>query len=793
MTSVRDCGMRVGIALLAVGCMGQPIPVTAASRIAFDGSLGSGGAVTGVQGVYAIDQARGTTRGNNLFHSFSRFSVGTGDTARFTGSGVSNIITRVTGGEMTTIDGRLESAIPGANLYLLNPHGVMFGRNASLNLSGSLHVATADYLAFPDGTRFPTDSARSVGLASVDPVAFGFLGGRAEGVTVRGAFLELPAGQGMTLIGGPVSLENATLFVESGRANLVATNGPGEVTLRAESVALQGFPALADVTLQRNEPFRSFWSGFGETWFYGDIGTSGTGPGQPGGQVFLTGDRVALTGSTIGNNNGADTSGGSVRIEASREMVLDGSGPNPGINGAVQNGTYAAGDAGSIQISAPRVVLKHGGSLSGHTKGRGMGSEITVTTQELILEEQAGIYANAFASGPGGRIAIHAERISMSGGSQINSFARGFGSGGEVVIQAHERLLIDGQSAEGAISGMHVTTRGFGQGGTLTLETPWLRLLHGGGLVATTSGAGHAGSLSVLAARLEMDGGMIQAETRSYGDAGQIMMDAGQMEMSNQSRISTTAQSSGQGGDVVMHISELVMRGASRIESSTQEQGSGGTIQIHAVRTRLEDESAIVANSTLPYALAGRAGSVQLRSSDTLIMNHGTISSSAESGGGGDLEIAVGQMIHLSDSALTTSVRGGDGNGGNIRVDPRFLILERTQVTANAYEGAGGNVHLQADTLIQDPATRITASSALGIQGTVVIDTPEINATEGLVAVNTGFFDASALMNQQCAARRSGKVSTLVVSTPGGLPEMPGDVRPAGIGQLSAHCATDLP
>ena len=111
-----------------------------------DGTLGT--TVTQSGNVYTI---RGGTRpgnGPNLFHSFDRFSVGKGDTATFTSeqTGIKHILSRVTGGQRSDIDGQLRTdgqlRSEGANLYLLNPRGVMFGPNASLDVSGSFHVST---------------------------------------------------------------------------------------------------------------------------------------------------------------------------------------------------------------------------------------------------------------------------------------------------------------------------------------------------------------------------------------------------------------------------------------------------------------------------------------------------------------------------------------------------------------------------------------------------------------------------------------------------------------------------
>ena len=144
------------------------------AQITLDGSLGPAGALTGPN--YVIPAEVGQTRGGNLFHSFGLFNVPTNQRATFTGpSSISNILSRVTGGQRSTIDGLLRSEIPGANLFLFNPAGVFFGPNATLDVKGSFHVSTADYLKFADGAQFHADLARQSVLTSAPVSAFGFL------------------------------------------------------------------------------------------------------------------------------------------------------------------------------------------------------------------------------------------------------------------------------------------------------------------------------------------------------------------------------------------------------------------------------------------------------------------------------------------------------------------------------------------------------------------------------------------------------------------------------------------
>src|SRR5439155_17967956 len=157
-----------------------------------DGTLGT--AVTRSGNLYTITGGTRPGNGPNLFHSFDRFSVGTGNIASFTGpqTGIMNILSRVTGGQRSDIDGTLRSEISGANLYLLNPSGVLFGPNASLDVSGSFHVSTADYLRLADGARFSAHLSDTSVLTVAPPEAFGFLGPAPAPISVSGSTLAVP-------------------------------------------------------------------------------------------------------------------------------------------------------------------------------------------------------------------------------------------------------------------------------------------------------------------------------------------------------------------------------------------------------------------------------------------------------------------------------------------------------------------------------------------------------------------------------------------------------------------------
>ena len=158
----------------------------AAAQIATDGSVGPAQGLSGP--AFAIGSALGTLSGNNLFHSFSTFNLATGESATFTGpSTLANIVGRVTGGSSSSIDGTIATLTGGStNLFLINPAGIVFGPNASLNVEGSFHVSTADYLAFADGAKFMSNLGNGSSFTTAEPAAFGFLNANPAAVAIYG-------------------------------------------------------------------------------------------------------------------------------------------------------------------------------------------------------------------------------------------------------------------------------------------------------------------------------------------------------------------------------------------------------------------------------------------------------------------------------------------------------------------------------------------------------------------------------------------------------------------------------
>ena len=291
----------------------------------------------------------GTQADGNLFHSFQEFSVETEATAFFNnGTQINNIIGRVTGSNISNIDGIIR-ANGDANLILINPNGINLGRNARLDIGGSFLGSTADSVIFDDGTSFNADLDTQPLLTITAPVGLQ-LGQQAQGITVEGQGLsdglEIAAGNTFALVGNGITFDGGTVSVESGRIDLGSV-AAGTVSITEIEAGWQlGYEAVTQFSPLQLE---------NESVLFNPNATA-----NPTGGIQLQGSDITLERSQIMAQTTADAPGGDIVINAAESLVLTGEaeiGENASqiSNNVVANAT---GNGGSIEISTARLDIQ---------------------------------------------------------------------------------------------------------------------------------------------------------------------------------------------------------------------------------------------------------------------------------------------------------------------------------------------------------------------------------------------------------------------------------------------------
>jgi filamentous hemagglutinin family protein len=733
----------------------------AIAQIATDGTLGAAQSLAGPG--FSIPASLGQQLGGNLFHSFSQFNLTAGQSATFSGPvDVQNIIGRVTGSSPSSIDGTLRSSIANANLYLINPKGVLFGPNAQIDVSGSLHVSTADYLSLGPSGRFAATNPGTSVLSTAAPSAFGFLAANPAGISVTSSTLAVPAGKGLSLVAGSLNINGAAISAPAGQMNLVATASAGEVALAGPAAGTGGAISIA-----------------GQSFI-----DANSAPGLASGTIRIRGGQFTITDSTLGAINSEAGQGGDVDIQVARLSVTGG--------GIIGTSTSGPGNAGNLSIAASESVsisgrnaLNQRSSLvtAAANNSSGNAGSITITTPLLAMDDSLVNSASALlATGNAGDVTVQVGRLEMINGGQINSSTFGTGRGGNITVNATESATMSGHSAPlDYISGLVAFTFG-GDGGSISVSTPALRL--DGGIIATGTGsltgapAGKA-DIQVGTATL-VNGGRIDGTTFFSGQGGNVTLTARDSIFISGSRDAATTE--GLLHAFVFNLAPPIITdnysvlrpffgdfATSGLVSRSVFVGPGGSIAAAAPRITIAEGAKISAES----AGIGNAGSIALNASDSLtLLSGGSLTTTSLVADGGNITIIAGNKVELRDSSILTSVGQGAGRGGNITIDPAYVILQNSQILANAFGGPGGNISITAGTYIQDPQSLVQASSTLGAPGAISVNAPNLDASAGQVAPSA-YFDASLLMRESCSVRASRAANSFTGAGRGGLAAAP--------------------
>jgi filamentous hemagglutinin family protein len=750
---------------------------TAHAQVVTDGSLGLAGSVPGPN--FYIAPTLGQMRGGNLFHSFSTFNINSQQSVFFDGApGLVNIVARVTGNTPSIIDGLVSAS---ANLYLLNPRGILFGANAAVDVAGSLHASTADYIRFANGERFHASLGTASSLSIATPVAFGFVDGIVAPITASGSVLVGAAGSALTFTGGAVTFDDTLLSVEQGTIAVVGVRSTGEVVLAGDSFDTSSFTAMADVRM-RGTLVNVFDEESTSVYIRGGrfvledaslVTATTTRSGLAPRVIDIDVDSLQLSNAAIATVAMGDGLGTPIRIRADDISV----GATAAVT-AIAAGSRVGGDidvqTGSLTINGGETI-DTGFSLFGTGSSDGAGGAGNVNVHATTVDiTGGGLSAVTASAGDGGDITLVADRVSLHGGAVISAGATSSGNGGRVSVIARELLVDAGASA--LAPAITVTTNAIGNdagdAGTIEIQADDLRLRNGR-ILSSTTGTGNGGAIDITAQRalleqsasIASDTGILGAfgPTATHGSGGAIRLQTDSLEVLSGSRLSADTLGTGTGGTIAITADSFLIDSTiapngvgSSISANTgsvqdpSATAAGGNVLISADTVTMRNGATISANA-YGTGIAGRitidGGTVDIGSGSAV--STASFGQAAAAGDANDITIAAREVSLRGTGQLTTATHG-PGAAGRLRIESDVLtlatggLLQSSSLSVAANAGAVGDILIDSDRVVIDDGSINARSAGGGGPGSIALLSDSILMMNGAVisAVSTGSSDA---------------------------------------------------
>ncbi|MCA1992658.1 MAG: filamentous hemagglutinin N-terminal domain-containing protein [Coleofasciculus sp. S288] len=754
------CCWQVGIGV-TFGMSGAMALFTtpALAQITPDATLGTERSVVtphvDIRGLPADRIDGGALRGANLFHSFRDFNVRDGQRVYFTNpTGIENIFSRVTGIEPSAISGTL-GVDGGANLFLLNPNGIIFGENARLDIAGSLVVSTANSLVFDNGLQFSTTNPETPPLLTINLTpglqydsnprgAINNAGNLAVGatrtltfhgdtVTSRGS-LTAPGGM-VQILGDRIGLfDNARIDVSSetgGGTVLIGGDfqGKGEVPHATQTLIGSNVMINADAIDSGDGGRVIVWSDE-VTRFYGNISARG-------GANFGNGGFVEVSGKQVLDFNGRiDTAApngeiGTLLLDPTNIEVVGIGAETFSLTTVDDLDDPDIGGDGDTKINANAIDFAIANVILQATNDITFNADLFFFNSGVGLTARAGnnIVVNNFI----GTLEGEVELIAGGNISLTSAFGSIFTDGAKVMLSAESNVSL----ADGAVvdsSGWLVGTNS----GDITVKTGSLSLTNGGQLIANIwTVNGDAGNISVLARdtiSISGESGIFSTvEPGILGNGGDIEIQARSLSLTGGAQIESILfrgepGGTGTGGNLRINTTDFVnISGtspngfSSGLFASTERgaNGSAGNIDVTTGAFRVA-EGALVNALT---ASAGNAGNVTINANTFEAVNGGQILTlTRDRGMAGNITINATDSITLSgtDPTFTNRLRtfgpgvvnnegaastlipdaafGSTGNGGSLFLNTSKLTVTNGAVASASTYGAGdgGNLIIRA-------------------------------------------------------------------------------------------------
>jgi filamentous hemagglutinin family protein len=768
------------------------IPLSVQAQITPDGTLPDDSVVT-TEGD-TIQIGGGTTRGDNLFHSFQDFSVPNGQEAAFNNADtIENIFSRVTGGNESLINGGI-SANGSANVFLINPAGIIFGENAFLDVDGSFIGSTADSLLFPDDIEFSATNTDNTPVLTINaPIGLGFRdapqpisnsslnGSQFDSDNLVG--LSVPKDETLALIGGDISLPGGIMSSEGGRIELGSVGANSTVSLtkvdQGWDVGYEGVENFQDLDLTEAAFIES--------------------RGANTGDIEVQARNISLVeGSQIAINTSAGKAG-NLRVVGTESLSISGNGEDIDedqfaslIFNEVEES--ASGADSALTVTTNRLTLDRGGQITAITSGSGQGVDIDVNATEISIGKpfvsavDGPVFSAIFAqtdedsTGDGGNISIETTSLNLNDGGQVNAETSGSGNGGNLQINASESIDLTGTVPKSASTELNPSalftsiakdvSTATGNSGNLSINTSALTVTDGAQISTSAQNQGNGGILTINATESIFFSGFVNAEggnsgifisaepsfedesgkvIPTTGNGGTLNLTTGELIIERGGAISAETYSLGDAGDANLNVNRLIVRdgGEIRIGSLLRdrnspnspldtERGDGGTLNINAKESVEITGARNINGKRVQSSLSakgesnGNAGNIFLKSQSLEVSNDGLISAATAAGSGGNITLQVDNSIRLQNDSLISAAATGKANGGNINLNTTFVIA-----------GPKGNNDIVANAGEQGTGGRIEidAESVLGIKVRPQNDqTNDLDATGGVdgeVIINT--------------------------------------------------------
>ncbi len=568
----------------------------------------------------------GAQRGSNLFHSFSEFSINSGQRVDFVNPvGVNNIITRVTDAP-SNINGTL-GVLGNANLFFINPNGIFFGQNARLDMSGTFVGTTANGLKFADGNVYSTVNPQMPLLTMTTPVGLQF-GGRNGDINFTDSTSLLArdsttnyGGNSLLLVGGNITLTGSKLILPNGKIEFATANDAGTISIDPSKIADPKATSLTiPAGLQRGDITIQNLSG---------INTSGTNSGN----IILQGRNITLSGTATKINSVINTQstgkdgkakGGSVDLNAMGDVLISGN------YTGISTSTLDAIQGGDITITARNLQVLDGAYLEASPYSSGNGGKISISVVDTtrfaaINGEETDVVTGAYGTGTSGNITIQTGKLIHRDGAQImtdhevaSEKLPGAGQQGDINIVARESVEVSGVSSGifqlGFPKATGITAFSAGQidSGNINIQTPKFSLKDGAAISAGTDGSGLGGSISISGLNgrnadfVELlgnsnlsqflgtenlpnftdvgNGSRIRSITSDIGNAGVVKINADRVTLQGGVRIDVSTLASGTGGSIDIQAKTVELTGGGQLISTTKGSGQAGKINIQADR-----------------------------------------------------------------------------------------------------------------------------------------------------------------------------------------------------------------